>query len=79
MNEESDRHDYSIKVEKRRIGLNPYRRAIYRSGWPGAVKRAASLIEQSSSAGSQELGLSRNFSQTSPNGRRRGTIADLSD
>ncbi len=36
-------------------------------------------IERSSSAGSQELRLSGNFLRTSPNGKRTGPIADLSD
>ena len=43
MSEESDHHDYTVRVKDRRIGLNPYKWAIYREGWPRAVKRAASV------------------------------------
>ena len=43
MGEESDRPGYTVRVKDRRIGLNPYRWAIYREGWPRAVKRAASV------------------------------------
>ena len=43
MGEESDHQSYTVRVKDRRIGLNPYKWAIYRAGWPSAVKRAASV------------------------------------
>jgi len=58
MGEESDRPDYTVRVKDRRIGLNPYRWAIYREGWPRAIKRAASVyrtVEQCRIAGTQAL------------------------
>jgi len=58
MGEESDQQDYTIKVKDRLIGLNPYKWAIYRAGWPLAVKRAASVYrtaEQCRIAGAHAL------------------------
>jgi hypothetical protein len=58
MGEESGHHDYTVRVKDRRIGLNPYRWAIYREGWPRAVKRAASVYrtaEKCRIAGTQAL------------------------
>jgi hypothetical protein len=42
MGEEPEQH-YTVKVKDRHIGLNPYKWAIYRVGWPRAVKSAASV------------------------------------
>jgi hypothetical protein len=42
MGEEPEQH-YTVKVKDRLIGLNPYKWAIYRAGWPRAVKSAASV------------------------------------
>jgi hypothetical protein len=42
MGEEPDQH-YTVKVKDRHIGLNPYKWAIFRVGWPLAVKNAASV------------------------------------
>ncbi len=42
MGEEPEQH-YTVKVKDRHIGLNPYKWAIYRAGWPRAVKGAASV------------------------------------
>ena len=42
MGEEPEQH-YTVKVKDRLIGLNPYKRAIYRADWPRAVKGAASV------------------------------------
>ena len=58
MSEESGHHDYTVRVTERRIGFNPYRWAIYRKGWPHAVKRAASVyktVEQCRIAGTRAL------------------------
>ncbi len=57
MGEESG-HQYTIRVKDRHIGLNPFRWAIYRAGWPVAVKRAASVYktaEKCRIAGSKAL------------------------
>src|SRR5260370_11085199 len=43
MGEESEHQDYTVRVKDRLIGLNPYKWAIYRAGWPRAVKGAASV------------------------------------
>jgi hypothetical protein len=42
MGEQPEQH-YTVKVKDRRSGLNPYKWAIYRAGWPRAVKNAASV------------------------------------
>jgi hypothetical protein len=58
MGEESGHQGYTVRVKDRRIGLNPYRWAIYRDGWPRAVKRAASVyrtVEQCRIAGTRAL------------------------
>ena len=43
MGEEPEHQDYTVRVKDRHIGLNPYKWAIYRAGWPRAVKSAASV------------------------------------
>ena len=73
MSEESDQQDYTIRVKDRRIGLNPYKWAIHRVGWPRAVKRAASVyrtVEQGRIAGSQAL---REFLANIAKRRKKGT------
>jgi len=59
MSEESNHPEYTVRVKDRSIGLNPYKWAIYRVGWPRAIKRAASVyktVEQCRVAGTQALG-----------------------
>jgi hypothetical protein len=43
MGAEPEHQHYTVKVKDRHIGLNPFRWAIYRAGWPRAVKNAASV------------------------------------
>ena len=58
MGKESEHQDYLVEVKDRHIGLNPFKWAIYRAGWPRAVKRAASVYrtaEKCRIAGTQAL------------------------
>ncbi len=43
MGDEPEHQNYTVRVKDRLIGLNPYKWAIYRAGWPRAVKSAASV------------------------------------
>src|SRR6266536_527421 len=58
MGKESEHQDYTVEVKDRQIGLNPFRWAIYRTGWHRAVKRTASVYrtaEKCRIAGPQAL------------------------
>ncbi len=58
MGKDSEHQDYTVEVKDRQIGLNPFRWAIYRTGWPRAVKRTASVYrtaEKCRIAGTQAL------------------------
>jgi len=58
MGKESEHQDYTVEVKDRQIGLNPFRWAIYRTGWHRAVKRTASVYrtaEKCRIAGTQAL------------------------